>query len=75
MGRRGDELIWPYGGASNAAEHFGAKINELDVQDVCTDAKNKIVTSPAFMFNGKFHEIQDGVTNMIKELMTMVQKK
>merc|ERR1719277_1218338 len=24
------------------------------------DAENKIVTTPAYMFNGKFHEIQDG---------------
>jgi hypothetical protein len=30
------------------------------------------VTTPAFMYNGKFHEIQDGVNNMIKEMMKLV---
>ena len=39
---------------------------------VCVDSRNRIVTTPAFMFNGKFHEIQDGVSAMIKEMMKIV---
>jgi hypothetical protein len=35
------------------------------------DAKNRIVTTPAFMFNGKFHQIQDGVSSMIKEMFKL----
>ena len=47
-------------------------MEEKSVAEVCVDAENKIVTTPAYMFNGKFHEIQDGVTAMINELMKML---
>ena len=69
MGRKGDEAEWPYGGAIDAAKSFGADMVEMDVNEALVDETNKIVTTPAFMFNGKFHEIQDGVSKMIAELM------
>jgi enhancing lycopene biosynthesis protein 2 len=73
MGRQGDDSKWPHGGAIDAAKSFGADMVEKDVGDVCVDTMNKIVTTPAFMYNGKFHEIQDGVGNMIKELLKMLK--
>ena len=45
---------------------------DSDVHEVCIDEKNKIITSPAFMYNGKFHEIQDGVSNFINQLLKMI---
>ena len=42
------------------------------MEEVCVDAENKIVTTPAFMYNGQFHEIQDGVSAMITELLKLV---
>ena len=30
-------------------------------------------SSPAFMYNGEFHEIQDGVGNMVRELLKMIK--
>ena len=47
-------------------------MEEKSVSEVCVDEENKIVTTPAFMYNGKFHEIQDGVSLMITELMKLV---
>ncbi len=47
-------------------------MEEKSVAEVMVDAENKIVTTPAYMFNGKFHEIQDGVTAMINELMKLL---
>lgn len=47
-------------------------MEEKSVGEVCVDAENKIVTTPAFMYNGKFHEIQDGVSAMINELMKLL---
>ena len=47
-------------------------MEQKSVGEVCVDAENKIVTTPAFMYNGKFHEIQDGVTAMINELMKLL---
>ena len=71
MGRKGEEAEWPYGGAIDAAKSFGADMVEMDVREVLVDEANKIVTTPAYMYNGKFHEIQDGVSNMITELMKL----
>ena len=72
MGRKGSEEDWPYQGAIDAAKGFGANMVEMDVNDALVDEENKIVTSPAFMYNGKFHEIQDGVTTMIEKLMKLI---
>ena len=65
----GDDNKWPYGGAVDVAKNFGAEMVEMDVDEVLVDETNKLVTTPAYMYNGKFHEIQDGVTKMIAELM------
>ena len=48
-------------------------MEEKSVSEVCKDEKNKIVTTPAYMYEGKFHEIQDGVGNMITELLKLVK--
>ena len=70
LGGEGDD--WPYQGAIEVAKGFGANMELKGVEEVCVDAENKIVTTPAFMFNGKFHEIQDGVSSMINELIALV---
>jgi len=70
LGNKGDD--WPYMGAIEVAEGFGATMELKGVDEVCVDAENKIVTTPAFMFNGKFHQIQDGVSSMINELLVLV---
>jgi enhancing lycopene biosynthesis protein 2 len=43
-----------------------------EVGEVCVDEANKLVTTPAYM-NGtaKFHEVQDGVGNMVEQLLKM----
>jgi len=43
------------------------------VNEVCVDEKNKVITSPAFMYDGKFHEIQEGVDKMIEQLDGMMK--
>jgi len=72
LGNCGSESDWPYQGSIEAAKSFGANLELKNVDEVCVDAKNKVVTSPAYMFNGKFHQIQDGVTSMIGELVKML---
>jgi len=72
LGSSGSEADWPYQGAIEVAKGFGANLESKTVDEVCVDADNKIVTTPAYMYNGKFHEIQDGVGNMVQELMKMI---
>ena len=66
LGKSGDPNLWPYEGSLEAAASFGANVVEAEVSEVIIDSDHKIVTSPAFMYNGKFHEIQDSVSNMVK---------
>ena len=44
-----------------------------DVSEVCVDADNKLVTTPAFMYNGAFHEIHDGVVKMVEKVIELIQ--
>ena len=42
------------------------------MDEVCVDQSNKLVSTPAFMYNGQFHQIQDGVSSMVGVLMSML---
>jgi len=72
LGMTGDKDAWPFSDAVEAARSLGANIVEASVSDVVVDPDLKVVTTPAFMYNGKFHEIQDGVKNMIDAMMTQI---
>ncbi|OQR67107.1 ES1 protein -like protein [Tropilaelaps mercedesae] len=65
---------WPYSGAAQAAESWGAKHVNCRVDEVCIDESNKVVTTPAFMFaTNQFHLIHDGVGKMISALKTLIK--
>ena len=72
LGKSGDPNLWPYGGSLEAAASFGANVVEAEVSEVIIDSDHKIVTSPAFMYHGKFHEIQDSVSNMVNAVLKMI---
>jgi len=72
LGNCGSDSDWPYQGAIEAAKSFGANMELKGVEEVCIDKDNKLVTTPAFMYNGQFHEIQDGVSLMVRELLDIV---
>jgi len=64
---------WPYAGSLEAAKSMGANVVEKSVDEVVIDERNKVITSPAYMYEGKFHEIQDGVGKMINALFGMMK--
>eukprot|EP00095_Tigriopus_kingsejongensis_P011088 maker-scaffold545_size140784-snap-gene-0.22 protein:Tk11088 transcript:maker-scaffold545_size140784-snap-gene-0.22-mRNA-1 annotation:"es1 protein mitochondrial-like" len=70
LGQEGEG--WPYGGTIAKAKGFGVEVVEMGVDEICIDEANKIVTTPAFMYDGKFHEIQEGVTKMINALIDLL---
>lgn len=47
MGGRG--VNFPHAGAIDAAASFGAEMVEMDVNQVCTDWKMNLITTPAYM--------------------------
>lgn len=63
---------WPYAGSIEAAKGLGANVVEKAVDEVLVDEDNKVVTSPAFMYEGKFHEIHDGVAKMVTSVLGMI---
>ncbi|KAK7866980.1 hypothetical protein R5R35_006815 [Gryllus longicercus] len=72
LGKKDGEC-WPHSGAIEQAEKMGAKMEFKNVDEIAVDTKNNIITTPAFMFDGKFHEIYDGIGLMIKELVCQIK--
>ena len=75
LGRKGDAEKWPHSGAIEAASKMGAQVEDQDVTGVCVDEKNLVVSTPAFMYNGEFYEIFDGIGNLIDNLDKFLNKK
>lgn len=71
LGQRSGEG-WPYAATIDKAVEFGVEHQELPVEQICVDEDNKIVTTPAYMYDGKFHQIHDGVAKMVEAVLTMV---
>jgi len=63
---------WPYAEVAGAIEKCGAKHVETDVTQTHIDNENKLVTTAAFMYEGAFHEIHDGVAKMVNDLYTLM---
>jgi len=48
----------------------------MDVNGVCTDWVNELVTTPAYMQgNAKPHEVYDGVQHFVRKVNTVVQQQ
>ncbi|XP_075222978.1 ES1 protein homolog, mitochondrial-like [Lycorma delicatula] len=67
----GDE--WPYKDAIEAAQKMGANTEEKGVLEVTACPENRVFSTPAFMYDGKYHEVDDGIGNMIIELLKAVK--
>jgi len=63
---------WPYAGATGAAKALGATHVAKDTADAAhVDAKNKVVTAPAYMCETAVHEIFDGIGKMVGEVLKL----
>ena len=71
LGRRLPKESWPYAETIEKAAEMGAEVVECGVDEVCVDETNKLFTTPAFMYEGAFHEIHDGVNKMVNLLLGM----
>jgi len=69
LGKKGSEEDWPYSGTIDKATELGCQVVECSVEEVCEDSQNKIVTTPAYMFNGEFYQIHDGVVRMVERVL------
>jgi len=73
LGGQGSAEEWPYQGAIDAAKGWGATMELKEVEEVCVDTDNKVVSTPAYMSGtAQFHQVQDGVSSMVQEVLKMV---
>ena len=74
MGGRGENF--PYAGAIDAATSFGADMQEMDVNEVCTDFNSNIITTPAYMqSDASPHAVFDGIQNFLRKVSSRVSQK
>ncbi|KAL7553212.1 hypothetical protein ACHAWF_016469 [Thalassiosira exigua] len=62
---------YPYAGAAGAIKAMGAGHTVKGPAEACVDGENKIVTSSAYMYAGKPHEIDDSVKAMVDGVLAM----
>ncbi|XP_068594672.1 ES1 protein, mitochondrial [Brachionichthys hirsutus] len=80
MGREQDEPTqwggWPHTSMVQAVKSMGAQHHAREPYEAFVDEKNKVVSTPAFMWDTEyhFHYIFDGIGNMVKHVMRMSAK-
>lgn len=62
---------WPNANTANVMKELGCKHVNKHVKEAHVDAKNKIVTTSAFMCNAPVHEIFDGIGVMVEEVLKL----
>jgi enhancing lycopene biosynthesis protein 2 len=73
VGRAGPGEDWPYAGTVAQLEALpGVKHVEMDVGEVCVDAGNKLVTTPAYMKAAAPHEVFYGVRGLVKQVCGLI---
>lgn len=73
LGSSGNKEKWPHCDAIEAAQKMGAEVENQEVNGVTVDKDNLVVSTPAFMYNGEFYEIFDGIGKMIDSLDCMLK--
>ena len=70
---KNDEKDWPYAGSIKVAKEFGAIVTDKDINEICIDRKNKIITTPAYMKgNATPYEVFFGIDKMIEEFNKLI---
>jgi enhancing lycopene biosynthesis protein 2 len=57
---------------SEAIRTMGSSHAGRGVTEACTDLKNKVVTTPAYMYDARPHEVFDGIGKMVDDLATLL---
>lgn len=67
---------WPNTNMVQAVKSMGARHNVREPYEAFVDEKNKVVSTPAFMWETEhhYHYIFDGIGNMVKHVMRMSTK-
>lgn len=73
LGKKGSD--WPFAGSIEIASKFGNKVIDCDVDEICRDRFNNIVTTPAYMkATARPHEIFSGIQKLVEQAEKMIRK-
>jgi enhancing lycopene biosynthesis protein 2 len=59
-------------GTASEIEKTGAKHQDCAVTGLVVDAKNKLVSTPAYMLANSISEVRDGIDKCIKEVIKLI---
>lgn len=54
---------------------FGSTCEFRGVSEICIDDQHKVVSTPAYMFEAKPHEVFEGIGNLINEVIGLCKSK
>ena len=58
-------------GTAAAIESMGAKHHPCKVDEIHIDARNKIVTTPAYMLGPGIKDVADGIENLVRQVLAL----
>jgi enhancing lycopene biosynthesis protein 2 len=62
---------WPYAGTAGQIRELGAVHVEVGIDGCITDEANLLVTAPAYMYEGRPHEVFDSVGRMVDGVLKL----
>jgi enhancing lycopene biosynthesis protein 2 len=71
-GHRPDITIGTDLGTAEAIETMGGKHHNCNVEDICVDEKNKIVTTPAYMLGPGIQDIAVGIEKLVRKVLALI---
>ena len=58
---------------AGAVTAMGGEHQDRGVDDICVDAANKVVTTPAYMLASNIHEASKGIFALVDEILSMIK--
>ncbi|XP_041280206.1 glutamine amidotransferase-like class 1 domain-containing protein 3B, mitochondrial [Onychostruthus taczanowskii] len=62
---------WPYAKTAEAMKELGCRHVNSQVSEAHVDARNRLVSTSAFMCNAPIHHVHDGIGNMVREVLRL----
>lgn len=72
LGKKGNIKKWPHKEAIDHAIEMGADVQPREVDEFLFDKQHFIFTTPAYMYNGTFYQIFEGIGHTIDALYSVM---
>ncbi|XP_054145462.1 putative glutamine amidotransferase-like class 1 domain-containing protein 3B, mitochondrial isoform X2 [Melozone crissalis] len=66
-----EDVWWPYAKTAEAMKELGCRHINSQVTEAHVDARNRLVSTSAFMCNAPIHQVHDGIGSMVREVLRL----